>query len=188
MPCGPFSLRSDGLTGADPGGSWSVTAGTYGGPALTGDNPTVNISTDIPVGQSVTFRYTGLSCDGNPVTADVTLLNLNIGLPGTNTTTTLCEDDAAVNPWNILGSTLGPNGQMVWTGDITNAGFSGTTPTATFDPSLSGIGTFTFTATVSEQTPAGFASIGCCDPFSNTITIIVEAVFDAGVGGSFAGC
>lgn len=187
MACGTFNLRTDFLTGADPGGSWAVTAGTYGGSPLTGDDPAVNISTDIPLGQFVTFQYSGLDCDSNTVTADVSIVNMDLGSI-TSASDDLCTTDTAVTIFTELSGTLGAHGAIVWSGDVGNAGFSGSGTTATFDPSASGIGTFTFTSTINPDAPGAATDLGCCDPISATYTVTVTAAFDPGTGGTFAGC
>lgn len=187
MPCAPFNLRTDGLSGASTGGTWSFVSGSYSGPALSGDNPAIDIASHIGLGLTATFRYTGLDCDSNPVTADVTLLNMDLGT-ATSFAETLCSNEAAVVIFTQLTGTLGPHGAITWSGDIANGGFSGSGATAEFDPSASGTGVFTFTATINPSVPGGYSDLACCDPVVATYTVTVEDSFNPGTGGTYAGC
>lgn len=179
--CDPFCLRTDGLTGADPGGTWEDVNSTHTG-TLVGDDPCVNWA-DLSPGDNL-FRYCLAGCGGGEVCADVTIYKMDIGQVGTNQSITLCEDDDPVNVFNALAITLGPDGIGAWTGDTGNAGW--TEPN--FDPSLSGVGTFTYTYTITPDLPGGYTDLGCCSPISVTMTITVTNTANAGSGGNVAGC
>ena len=188
MACGTFNLRTDFLTGADTGGTWTVTAGMFTGTPLSGDDPPVTISTDIPLGTSTTFQYSGLDCDGNTVTADVTLFNMDLGSV-TTASASYCDDDLPIAVFLELSGTLGAQGTVTWSGpDITNPGFSGSGTSFAFDPGASGIGTFNVTATISPNVPGGYSDLACCDPITANYTVTVTEAFNPGTGGLFAGC
>lgn len=185
MACLPFNLRTDGLTGADTGGTWSLVAGSYSG-VLSGDNPAVNISA-IPSGTSATFRYFGNDCDGNLVFEDVTLYNMEIGTSSDNSDT-ICTNDSIINLYTFLSGNVGSNANIVWGGDVTTPPFSGTGTSATFNPALAINGTYAFSMAFLPSAPGGYADLGCCDPVVAIANITVSTAFNPGSGGLFAGC
>lgn len=180
MACNPFCLRTMGLTGADAGGTWTNPDGNYSG-TLTGDDPCVEWS-QLSQGNNQ-FVYTLTGCDGNPATATVNLYVLQLGQVNAYNAT-VCEDDAVINLQTAMGIVVGPDGQGAWSGSTANPGW--TEPS--FNPAASGVGTFTFTYTITPNNPQGYTDLGCCDPITATATIIVTAGSNAGSGGNFAGC
>lgn len=181
MACTNFSLRTDGLTGADPGGTWTLVSGSYSG-SLAGDNPSIDWD-DLGFGANV-FEYCIPGCDGNPDCEQVTLYKMDIGTVSGGTTLDLCEGDDAENLSTVLTIAVGPDGVGTWSGDTANAGWS----EPLFDPGLSGPGTFTFTYTIDPDVPPSSTDLACCDPVSATIIVNVSAGASAGTGGSFSGC
>lgn len=172
-------------TDADTGGTWTGP-GVFG--TLTGDNPQIDTANGTP-GQTYTFTYSGgvAPCDD---TSNLTLTIREAPDAGTSTTTNVCESDSTFNIFNQLAGT--PDTTGVWSGDTGNAGYSaGANPptTATFNPSTSGVGTFTFTYTVSDVVPsAPVCNLGSCPDDTATITINVTAGFEAGSGASISVC
>jgi hypothetical protein len=201
-----INLRTDLATGASTGGTWSylgystTVGGTPGAggttpPALVGDNPAVDFSGYTP--GFYHLRYAGGSGDCASQ-ADYIVPVVDSGDAGTDATIDLCEDDAAINISAQLGGTY-PSGinppDIAISGDTANAGYSdnstaGDVTDDTFDPSLSGVGTFTFTITVTPEAPAGYTLAACtnCDPSTATLTINVLANFNSGTPNNVAVC
>lgn len=196
------SLRTDFLTGADTGGVW-----TYTGPqsiqiVVTGlgtvqlnpsnvidpgnDDPELDFDTlaGLACGESYpalfTYTVTSGGCTG---TAVVGLTVACVPDAGADAELDLCETDDAVIILDELGTD--DTGGTI-TGDTANPGYAagGTPPaTASFDPSLSGVGSFDFVYTVTDS------SADCpCDDSVATLTINVSAAPDAGTGSTAEIC
>jgi hypothetical protein len=188
MACPDFFLRTDGLTGADTGGTWALESGTYPG-SLAGDNPEIVIE-DLGFGSNV-FKYRYSTVDCPEVESTVVLFRPNLG-SGDDSTYTACDNATALTLITLIDNFVaGANATYEWSGDGTSSPgyFVGTSyNNSTFDPSVAGVGTYNFVLTVSPAVPLGFNLLACCEPFDITLEITVEESFDPGVGGNIVVC
>ncbi|WP_298953270.1 gliding motility-associated C-terminal domain-containing protein [uncultured Nonlabens sp.] len=157
----------DQLTGQDADGTWSDDDGTE---VLTGS--TVDL-TNLEVG-SYNFSYT-LTDDNGCVNSSTVLVTVQTAPESgayVGTPFTICEDQAIASPlydlFNLLDGTQDTNGS--WFMGATSSGDALTNP---IDLTTLGTGTFDFTYAV----PA----IGTCTDDDVTVTVIIDAVTDAGV-------
>lgn len=192
-------LRTNFLSGASAGGSWvydgynsSSPAGPFssGGttpPALVGDNPSIDFDGWIAGFYAFTYNGGSAPCDGSQ---QIVVAVVQSGNPGDDTAITLCTADAPINIYSTLGANIPTTGfqppNWNYGGDIGNPGYdsgSGGSPTDdTFDPSLSGTGTFNITLTVTPDNYTGYPLDDCdnCQAQVATLTITVQNTFNAG--------
>lgn len=182
MACQPFCLRTDGLTGADAGGTWTVVSGSYSG-SLAGDDPCINWQL-LPVGTSVTFEYSLPGCSGGSSTSQVVLYSMDIGSMN-NCNYTICVSETSYDVADCMNISVGDDGTLTW-GGYNGAGFNQTT--GIFDPSAAGVGVYTITATINATPPGGYTDVGCCDDIHATAIITVVNAANAGTGGQYAVC
>lgn len=191
MACPNFNLRTDGLSGsAETGGSWTLISGTYPG-SLAGDNPAIVIA-DLGIGSNV-FEY----CfdPANPlcseVCSQVILFKPNLG-EGENSTVELCANGSSQVLINFIdGFVAGSNAIYSWSGSGTSSpGYNAGTNynNSTFNPSIAGVGVYTFILNVEPSIPAGFDLLSCCEGFVIELEVTVVAAFDPGVGSNIVVC
>lgn len=184
----------DGTGTPDPtGGNWPWTTNTQADPVVLFDN--------IESGYYHLVHHGG----GNPGEACYAEVEFIIpvttgGNAGMDATSLLCENDGPITPANILGTVFDAGAILPptfeWSGDATgNPGFDdggGTDPAlATFNPALSGVGTFILTLTVTPGEAPGYTKeVTCsnCDETTATLTIIVEEEFNPGTPQTKAAC
>lgn len=190
MACPNFNLRTDGLSGAETGGDWTLISGTYPG-SLAGDNPAIVID-DLGFGSNV-FEYR--FSPENPLCPDVysqvILFRPNLG-EGEDSDVELCANGSPQVLINFIdGFVAGANAIYSWGGGGTSSpGYNiGTNyNNTTFDPSVAGVGVYTFILNVDPSVPAGFDVLACCEGFEIELVITVVAAFDPGVGGNIVVC
>lgn len=136
------SASSFNITGTPANGTWSGTG-------ITNPNTgTFNPQTSGPGTFTVTYTVTSNGCTGTGTTQVVVnaLPNANFTVPNQ-----ICEDDAAVS---FVPSTSG--------GSFTGTGI--TNPSGTFDPNVSGAGSFNITYTVTDGN-------GCTNSSTQSVTV-----------------
>jgi gliding motility-associated-like protein len=138
------------------GGSWTGPSGSHSGTY----DPVSNSPGDY------TYTVVGDLCASNPVSAIVTVEEVEAPDPGEDGTHELCETEAAFDLIDFLGGS--PESGGSWTGP-TNAAFGDS-----FDPSSDTPGIYTYT--VSGTDP--------CQAESATVTVSVETLPNAGTDGS----
>ncbi len=192
-------LRTQGLTGADPGGTWTYNGfhatsntgpfapGTFN-PTLTGDDPAVDFTGAEPGYHQ--FTYTGLDCDNNPVSQNLVVAVVARPNAGTNGTVDACDSETITL---ILADYLtGEDTNGVWThtGGTIDGGSTWTPGTGTLDLVNHPPTTLTFSYTVTPQAPGGYSLQSCinCDPVSSTVTVVVNADFIVGTANNLAVC
>lgn len=201
MACSKL-LRSEFLTGADPGGLWSLDgfnatseSGPFGGGGnwpwtnTTDDNPLVDFDNIEQGFYSLEYYKTGACAASETVVVPVR--GGSGGNPGP-TNLNLCNEGAAVNLWNEIvslnGSFYDPGELEVtgaWSGTVTGLpGFSagGHFTQATFDPSGVAAGSYSAILTMGPVSIPGFTGVSCvnCDPVVSELTIVISEPLSAG--------
>lgn len=139
-----------------PGGTWS--------PALASGTGVFNPAVDVP--GVYTYSVGGTFCSLDTATVTVTVVQSpNAGGPGQ--TLTACINSTGVN---LLGGLNGSQGAGVWTDNGNTGALAGNT----FNPSAAGVGTHTFTYTVS-------GGVSPCTTDTAVVTVIVEPLANAGI-------
>ncbi|MEZ4756400.1 MAG: PKD domain-containing protein [Flavobacteriales bacterium] len=156
---GPVALL--GLLGGTPDGTGSWT--DPNGVAIPGG---IDPATALPGDYTYTVLGTA------PCPNDAATLSIAINTPpdpGTNSSTTLCSTDAAVDLFTLLGGT--PDAGGVWSGPSALAGSS-------FDPATMNAGVYTYTV----------AGVAPCPAESATVTLVVNTPPDPGTNVSTTLC
>lgn len=180
MACELFCLRTEGLTGADPGGNWTLIDGSYSGD-LIGDDPCITWA-DLGVGLN-TFEYCGPACNSMDCVS-IDLYKMAIG-NNQDQTISVCVSDP---PFFVR--------------DYFNAGVDGTiqifdqagneldliNDEDEVDPAdLVYPGSMFFTIRITGTPPAGYTTIcACVDEFTLTVNSVETG--EAGTGSNNAAC
>jgi hypothetical protein len=140
---------------------WSHIAGTND-PAITTVAPTTTTDYTVTYSDSI----------GNVCSETITVNVVGLEDPGQDAAITVCDVDASVNLFTVLGGTPDPGG--TWE-DVDG---SGALTGVFFQPSIAGAGVYNFDYIVS----------GLCNTDTSTVTVTVEATANAGVDGTISFC
>lgn len=153
-------------------GVFGVPAYSYSwSPAANLDNPNIQSPTFTAPAASGNYTYTCTITDicGETASNSITITVPNGPDAGTNGTLTMCDSEAPVDLTLSLGGT--PDGGGTWAPALSAGG-------NTFDPSLDGSGTYTYTV------PAAFG----CPAASADVVVTVNNQPDAGADGNSTLC
>jgi hypothetical protein len=187
--CDNFCLRTDGLTGADTGGTWALVSGSFSG-SLATDNPCID-TTDLGFGLNV-FSYT-LPASGEcpEVVSELKLYRANLGSGDETNAITICDNQDPVILVSLIGNFVGGTDATYTWENINSASgysFNGFYTLSSFDPKVDGVGVYRFRLLATPNLPSGFLLEECCEPLKFDIEITVTEGFNAGTGGNFVVC
>ena len=168
-----FSIDLATVLGGTPdgGGTWNDDD-TSGLTIIFGNLATVGAAAGT---YNFTYVVTGTSpCSDDSATATITIYAAPTA--GTNGTLSACILATSVDVSTGLGGAPDTNGVWVWTNDNSSGAFSGTT----LDPSVAGLGDWTFDYTVPANTG--------CAAATATVTVTVVSTPDAGSNGTMSAC
>lgn len=202
-----INLRTDGLSGADSGGTWTwnghhassdtgpFSTGTGTDPGtLTGDNPQIDFDGFIPGFYSFTYGGGEGDC-GDEVDVIIAVVpSVNAGCDETLTYCTgtggTAVDLLALKNTECAESITDDNLTIEWdnSSDDPGAEFNAGAGTLNIDNLSAGTYVFNFIKTV--EPPAGYTLEDCpnCATDEATLTIVVQASFDAGTAQNIAVC
>ncbi len=206
MSC-EINLRTDGLSGADAGGTWvwngfnassdegpfSTGSGTNPG-ALSGDNPAIDFDGFTP--GYYAFTYSGGEGDcGDEVTIVIAVVSSPNA--GCSDTVTYCTGNggSAVNLLTLKNTECGEsitstNLTIEWDDSSDDPGAAYNAGAGTLDIEDLEPGTYVFTYTKVAVPPDGYTLDNCpnCEASVATLTITIIATFTAGTANNIAVC
>lgn len=189
-----IGYTTDGTSTPDPtGGNWPWTSSTNADPVVNFNN--------IESGY-YHIKHFGGGASGDPCYGEIEFIIpvTQGGSAGIDATTTVCDSGAPIDVADELGVVFDPSAaippEFEWSGDATaSPGWdegAGVQPSdASFNPAVAGVGVYTLTLTVTPGDASGYSKeMTCsnCDETTATLTIIVEAEFNAGTAQNKAAC